>query len=232
MTRQLLRSNDYPEPVIEKIAEKSRNTTRRQAPYMQQDAALLKVPFRNENIQQKVKKIVQRSGFPVNIVFEHTPNLKDTLVRSALRPRSCCITQEREKRRLERRPGRPLSPCLSCKSGLPPHLCDEAGVVYMITCVYCQQRYIGETYRVPRERFEEHHYEARYKVAGKPWGEHFAKAHPDHRSQKTTDVIFIQARILAFERRTARRKIREAVEIRERRPEINLAYGWPLAPSR
>ena len=103
----------------------------------------------------------------------------------------------------------------------------------MLTCAFCPKQYIGETFRLPRERFEEHHREARQQAAGKPWGEHFAREHPDRHGQlKSTDIIFTRARILAFEVRTARRKIREAVEIRERRPEVNLALGWDLAPSR
>ena len=200
---------------------------------MQEDAAVLKVPFRNEAIQRKVKGIIQSSGFPVNIVFEHMPNLKDTLVRSALRPRACSLTQERERRVQERRRGRPLSPCTTCLSGLPAHLCDVAGLVYMMSCKFCGKRYVGETYRVSRERFDEHHYDARRQILDKPWGSHFARDHPDLQGKlKTTDVIFSQAHILACETRTARRKIREAVEIRERQPEINLSHGWPLHPSR
>lgn len=200
-------------------------------PYMQENAAVLKLPFRNEDIQRKTKKLVQRSGFPVNIVCEHTQNLKDTLVTSALRPAGCSITQEREKRKQEKRRGRPLSPCISCLGGLPTHLCDVAGILYMLTCALCMDRYVGESCRTPRERFEEHHFDARHHVAGKPLGEHFASKHRNERI-KSTDVIFIRVRILAFEVRSARRAIREAVEIRERRPEINLSLGWRLAPSR
>jgi len=228
MTRKLLHRNHYPERVIEMIGSE-RPRPRRATSYMQDNAALLKVPFRSEEIQRKVRQAITRAGFPVNLVFEHTPNLKDSLVRSAHQPRTCSKTQEREKRRQERRRGRPLSACVTCLAGLPERLCDSAGVVYAMQCAHCSELYVGETRNTVRERFSQHHYDARHHLANEPWGIHMAEKH----SQipiSSTDVIFKDARILAKETRAARRKLREAIEIRERRPAINIYSGWKLTP--
>ena len=228
MARKLLRDNNFPDAVIEQIAQKSKTTARRPEHFMKEGAAILKVPFRTEEIQRKVKSLVDKSGLPINVVVEHTPNLKDSLVRSALEPGKCSLTQERDRRREQKRRGRPLSPCISCLSGLPSHLCDRAGLVYLMKCVFCQKQYVGETSRTTRERFEEHHFEARHRKTDKPWGKHMATFHPTN-NIRSGDIIFVDTKVLAFETRTARRKIREAIEIRDRKPEINISFGWPLA---
>ena len=129
MTKTLLRSNNYPEAIIEEIAQKSCHTAQRRESYMKKDAAILKLPFRSEDIQRKAKYLVERSGFPVNVVSEHTHtlNLKDALVKSALNPSKCSVTQERVRRQEQQRRGRPLNPCISCSSGLPSCMCSSPG---------------------------------------------------------------------------------------------------------
>ena len=53
----------------------------------------------------------------------------------------------------------------------------------------------AQTLRVARDRFEEHHYEARHRMLllDKPWGKHMATDHQQHGAIKSTDVIFIEA---------------------------------------
>ena len=79
-------------------------------------------------------------------------------------------------------------------------------------CALCQKRDVGETFSFARDRFEEHHYEARHRMPAKPWGKHMATDHQQHGTIKSTDVIFIQAPGLAVKTRMARRKIRESIE--------------------
>ena len=40
--------------------------------HQKKDSAILQLPFRTEDIQRKAKRLVERSGFPVNVVPERT----------------------------------------------------------------------------------------------------------------------------------------------------------------
>ena len=227
MTRQLLRHNNYPKHTIDRVATRTPRT-KRSTPYWQENAALLKVPFRCDAIQWKVRQLVRATGFPINLVLEHNPNLKDRLVRSAFQPRPCSVTLERERRKQQKRRGRPMSACLTCRSGMPENLCDSANVIYSMQCVFCSAEYVGETLRTVRERFGEHHYQARHGTPGTPWGTHMKKFHSKI-SIKPDDIVFKNATVLATETREARRKLREAIEIRDRKPSVNLNKGWALS---
>ena len=112
---------------------------------------------------------------------------------------------------------------------MPDQFCDSAGVVYAMECAMCSAEYVGETCRCVPQRFREHHFQARHKTQGTPWGTHMAEKHGQRRIVGT-DVVFVRARVLARETRSARRKIREAIEIRDRKPSVNLYKGWALAP--
>ena len=58
---------------------------------------------------------------------------------------------------------------------------------------------------------------------------HMTTKHPQ-KALTIGDQLFRDAKILAVESRDAKRKIREAIEIRERRPQINVTRGWVLVP--
>jgi len=150
-------------------------------------------------------------------------------VASALQPPDCTVTKEIDRRKTgPKRRGRPMADCMACSSGLEPRLCDEAGIIYTFRCVFCREPYIGETGRSFRQRIEEHHVKARLRTPKTPWGIHMSRFHPD-KDIGPRDRIFFGARILARESRAARRKIREAIEVRERKPSINITSGWSLS---
>ena len=221
MTRQLLQQNHYPDTVINKVAAWKPKV---RTPYMQENAALLKIPFRSEEIYRKAKQMVVETGLPINLMSEHTPNLKDLLVHSAFKPSHCSVTyQEGRKQRQEKRRGRPLSACITCLLGLPDRLCDSAGVVYSMERAFCSAEYVGETSRMVRQRYIEHHFQASNKTPGSPWGGHMAEAH------RADTIIFKSAKVLAVETRDTQWKIRETIEIQDHRPTVNIYAGWPLA---
>ena len=60
-----------------------------------------------------------------------------------------------------------------------------------------------------------------------PWGEHVPSFHKDIDCAKKKTTIFT-ARILTFEENVVRRKAREAIEMRDRSPEVNRNSGWQL----
>ena len=89
------------------------------------------------------------------------------------------------------------------KDKIPPD--TQPGVVYAIGCLDCEQVYVGETARTSRERLKEHKCHTRM---GK--GELSAVA---QHVADTAHEIHWKARILARERTTTARKVREALII-------------------
>ena len=91
----------------------------------------------------------------------------------------------------------------------------KCGVIYQLQCPQCPEQYVGETGRTLETRLKEHFKLASPRTAV---GEH---EHPI--SQDNVKVI-------AREDHTLRRKIRESVEIRTRRPAINRDQGGLTVP--
>ena len=89
----------------------------------------------------------------------------------------------------------------------------KCGVIYQLQCPQCPEQYVGETGRTLETRLKEHFKLASPRTAV---GEH---EHPI--SQDNVKVI-------SREDHTLRRKIRESVEIRTRRPAINRDQGYEL----
>ena len=164
-------------------------------------------------------------------MYGQAPNLKQRLVRSALLPSGCTIHDKfvEEQRQSKRRPGRPREDCITCRAGSKETHCDRQFAVYSLTCTICSKKYIGETQRSIRARVQEHFTDTRNRRKDTPWGEHVLSFHKDIdcAKEETPGAIFT-ARILAFEENVIRRKAREAIEIRDRRPEVNRNGGWQL----
>ena len=161
---------------------------------------------------------------PVRLVYEHTGSLQSRLCRSSLRPPSC----QKQDGKTKKRRGRPSAPCTICSStpGTQTGLCNQKNVVYRLQCGACQEQYIGETGRSLGTRAAEHHADARYQRKGTPWGDHYRRCHSN--TQLGAQSAFAAVRVVARESDRARRKLREAVEIREGTPRINTSSGWML----
>ena len=86
---------------------------------------------------------------------------------------------------------------------------------------------MGETHRSLATRIKEHNESARNKVQGQPLGEHYRDRHSTE-SLGGSVTAFRKVEILATESDRARRRIREAVYIRDIAPETNTSAGWEL----
>ena len=93
-------------------------------------------------------------------------------------------------------------------------LCSIKDVVYMLTCVICGARYIGETFQAFGCRCSQHMSVKPDKSAVK---EHKCECHPDAENKNWQFKGEIIARGLG----DVKRKIREAIEVEEHDPEIN-----------
>ena len=97
----------------------------------------------------------------------------------------------------------------------------------MITCTVCTQEttYIGESKRSVRLRFNEHLRDAKNMTKNTPFGEHFMKC---HRGVKIDDNT-LSISILQVCKDMAELKIAESIEIRNRKPALNIMVSsWAL----
>ena len=223
----LLRENSFPEHAIKSSHEKAKQAPKRKETCASSPMVTLQLPFCSDSLHTHVQRIVKKCGLPVKIRYSSSPNLKKNLVRSALHPGGCIVharfveQQEREKKRR----GKPYDDCISCQAGLQGHDCDKKFTIYWMKCKFCSKEYVGESQRPIRTRLHEHQADGRKRSKGTPWGEHMWKEHIDE--SVTKEPVFT-ARILAVERNPVRRKAREAIEIRDRKPAINRNGGWKL----
>ena len=95
----------------------------------------------------------------------------------------------------------------------------KCGIIYEVNCPQCQDTYVGETGRILNTRVKEHLNPKRVPTA---IGDHI----------KDTGHMISPSdfKVVAREEMELRRKIREAIEIRERRPRMNRDTGYDLPP--
>ena len=90
--------------------------------------------------------------------------------------------------------------------------------------VHCNDEFIGETERRLLDRVKEHAGQAEKRKEDTPWGSHYRKIH-----LPLCPVEFRDICVIARESDTVSRKIRESVEISDRKPKINISHGYPLS---
>ena len=208
--------NHYPEHVIEEARQAASKPHRRR--FINPHSSYLKLPFKSDQVHRQMLKLIRKYKFPVRIVYEHRNDLASNLCRSAFEPLLCIKKPNAVKRR-----GRPSAPCITCSSGTHPGICCQKGVVYELLCHICGESYIGETGRTLETSVAEHCADAR-KGSLTPWGQHYQRK---HRSLAVGQVVS-KVKILARESDRASRKLREALEIKARKPAINMYAGWNL----
>ena len=94
------------------------------------------------------------------------------------------------------------------------HLCQQKGVVYEAKCNLCGDKYIGQTARALHDRAREHITAAKNRTNNSALGRHYEERHP-------ADPPSISFKILDRSRDELRLKIKEALAIKTRRPELN-----------
>ena len=221
MVHEQLRLNNYPEKIIEEARTASIRPKRRR--HANPCCAFLKLPYKSDKVHQAVNKAIRKYKIPVRVVYEHTGSLRRTLCRSALVPPLCVKAANplQPKKR-----GRPKGPCISCISG-GQDVCMQKNVVYQLKCKECPEQYVGETGRFLETRLEEHNGEARRQELDKPWGQHFRTTHPGCKLNYGQSA-FSAVEVIGREPDRARRKLREAIEIRDAKPHVNISTGWDL----
>ena len=173
-------------------------------------------------MSQFTLKITDAYSKDVRLVFTSGKSIRDMLVSSSFGTRDCPKTiYERNETREKGRPPE----CRACDAGIPSGRCMDKRVVYSMFCSLCKAEYVGETERCLRDRFQEHHRQARALAPNTPCGVHFAYSRPD--AQHTVPP-FTGATILASVPCHVNRRTLEAVFIRDRQPAVNRDCGWVL----
>ena len=153
---------------------------------------------------------LSRPDVNLRVCWTRGKSLKDTLVRSAYKPRPCPGGGRR---------------CHACLAGLVGR-CHEKNVVYKIECKICPGNvtYVGESRRSVRVRFGEHIADARNKRVDTPLGDHQLSAHPN-RSRIASDFCLS---IIHHCKDGPDRKILESIAIRDIQQSLNTKQSWPL----
>ena len=221
-----LESNGYSKGWIEKQEGKHHGGQRKKESVADQKVRI-SLPYKNEWLNRRVKQVAKKSGLPVEIVYGvKKDTLQGRLTRSRLEDEECTYQRWLRENAVKRKRGRPMNECIVCKwsKGKRKNVCQQKNVVYSITCVHCNDEYIGETERKLLDRVKEHAAQAEKRKEDTPWGSHYGKIH-----LPSCPVEFRDICVIARASDIVNRKIRESVEIRDRKPKINISHGYPLS---
>ena len=213
----LVRSNGYPNKMIRKAkffvmtSDSGKSSQGQKRSKNPSDTTYISLPFIDDSLSNKIQSVVKKSKLPVRIAWQSGSTLSEKLTSSALTKPPCPAGNKK---------------CHCCMSGLEGR-CQSKNAVYLITCNICAPKvsYIGESKRSVRLRFNEHLRDAKNKTKNTPFGEHFMNYHADVQIDENT----LSISILKICKDTADLKIAESIEIRNRRPSLNImCSSWAL----
>ena len=217
----LFQQNGYPDNLINKTVKNNmHNISRKTSSHTNKTTNLtetfLRLPYIDETTVRRVNGILRSSGTPLKVAWTSGPTLGQKLITSAFSNPPCPAGQ-----RL----------CHTCECGLKGK-CATKNVVYKITCKMCEvkrrdESYIGECTRPVRYRFNEHLSDARLRKPDTPLGEHIADVHTNVSHTDINSGFKIE--IINLGRDSAEIKIAESIQIRNRKPSLNvMRSSWPL----
>ena len=209
----LFLSNGYPSRWLAGIARQAQqqheNKTHRNR--AKKDKIFISLPFIDDTLTRKVDAALRSVNLDMTASWSNENTLTKRLVHSALEPPPCRAGNRS---------------CRTCSSGLQGR-CTIKNVIYEISCEMCSppQKYIGETKRCIRYRFDEHFRDGTNRALQTPFGEHMLKCHPNEPVPKLSVTILRRCKD------GADRKIAEALTIRDRQPKLNVQIDtWPVLP--
>lgn len=161
---------------------------------------ILKIPYVSDNFSREITHAVKKSGLPFSVVFCPPPNLKRIFTKSRFYDQKCTRKE-----------------CLICPNNNDGD-CKRKGAIYCLKCEECGAEYIGETGRECMTRFQEHL--RGLKNPSDPNYTDYPLA--IHRTSRHSGIMpSVSINILAFEPNITRRKIKEAILIRQHQPILN-----------
>ena len=164
---------------------------------------ILELPFISDRVSNQVRSYCRKLKLQAHIVFKPRSKLWRQFCNSRLHDCWRCVVTNNKT-------------CVICP-GTPNNTCSIKNLVYEITCEHCDKRYIEETERTLHDRMLEH------RCAATNPEKHPNNALAKHYiSEDETLSPLLKYRVLKSHLTSdIKRKIAEALFIRERRPELN-----------
>ena len=158
--------------------------------------ACLSIDFINDRLSRKIRGIINKYDFPVQVVNKPARTLKQ-------------VVSIKEKRRHEN--------CEVCAQLPITYSCSDRYIVYKFTCKACDERYIGETSRPLIVRYKEHRQSLVKENCVSALSEHALKKH----AWNNPKIDRFALDVLAKCRTPVEARLTEATMIDTLRPEIN-----------
>ena len=189
--REKLERNQFPTNRIPRTNNSRRNRMQAER-QLNPPEFIFRIPFISDTFNGKVKRILRKNKINARLVNDKHPNI-ERLTADRSQSTSIC----------------------SSKVCTIPDICQHRNIVYEARCNLCSEKYIGQTTRTLHERAREHYLAAKNKSSTSALGNHYADKHPTIREPSIGFTILQRCRD------ELRLKIREAMEIKVRKPSIN-----------
>jgi hypothetical protein len=167
--------------------------------YFHKDYPVLKIPFISDTLTKEIVDAMRDCEIPAQVLAMPPPTLRKQLTKSRLFDKGCRCRN-----------------CRICEN-VNDGTCQKKGAVYLITCLRCSQEYVGETSRPLCIRNNEHHGDMTHLLRDKPWSRHIDECYRWSGEQPN-----VKTEVLALETNLLRRKVLEAMFIKQRKPTINV----------
>ena len=181
----ILRLNNYPESFIERSNKKTNPKKKRKINYFNNEKHYLKIPFISDDVNHKIKRILRSEQLNIGLAQKSSTTLRSALRRKIKRTNNCRMS---------------ACPIKNNK------LCFQKNVVYKVTCLRCQNFYIGSTIRTLHVRIKEHMTRESSSI---------------FKHLQQCDTRNISTEIISYERDNANIRLMEAQMIQKHAPHIN-----------
>ena len=162
----------------------------------------LKLPYISEYVSKEIFAFIKKRKLPISVIFTPGKKLKDLLCSSRPYDKPKCTTRN----------------CKICACLVNDVNCTVKFPVYLITCLLCQETYVGESSRSLYDRLNEHLRFATSPDNRSYRDEAFAVHYRQYHHGQAPQLSF---KLLKSESNTVSRKIIEAMYINQLKPEIN-----------
>ena len=105
----------------------------------QSGTVCLKLPYLSEYTSNQILKFIKKHNIPISVTFTPGKKLRDIFCSSRLYDKPQCVRNN-------------CAVCINLEDGC----CATKTLVYLITCILCNQQYVGESGRSVHDRLSEH----------------------------------------------------------------------------
>ena len=187
----LLRCNGYQNP-----RELTSRRLKGYRPPENTKSVILKLPYISEYVSKEIFTFLKKRKLPILAVFTPGRKLKDLLCSSRPYDKPKCMTRN----------------CKICACLQDDVSCTVKHPVYLITCLLCQEQYVGESSRTLHDRLSEH---LRFATSpdNKNYKDEALAVH--YRQYHHGQIPQLSFKLLNSEPNTVSRKIIEAMHIQQ-----------------